>query len=90
MGDERFKINVMEMGGWVRVYLGGGEPVGEVAKFLSMSLTDWMRTHPQLRIRHIVPITSNGDTSELHAWYDLGLFPPIPPRTVSTVSTPEK
>ena len=26
---------------------------------------------PQLRVTFIVPITSNGDTAELHAWYEV-------------------
>jgi len=65
----------MDMGGWVRVYLARGEPTGEVAKFLSLSLAQWMRQFHELRVRMIVPISSNGDTTELHAWYDRVLFP---------------
>lgn len=75
--EARFEIGQVDMGGWVRVYLARGEPTGEVAKFLSMSLTQWMREFPELRVRMIVPITSNGDTSELHAWYERVLFPDL-------------
>ena len=67
--DSRFSIAVMDMGGWVRVYLGSGEPTGEVAKFLSHTLAKWFQERPNLRMQQIVPISSNGDTSELHAWY---------------------
>jgi len=67
------------MGGWVRVFLGRGEPTGEVAKFLSHGLTDWMRKRPHLRVRFVVPITRDGDTAELHAWYDQVLFPDTSP-----------
>jgi len=76
-GKARFEISQVDMGGWVRVYLARGEPTGEVAKFLSMSLTQWMRKFPDSRVRMIVPITSNGDTTELHAWYDRVLFPDL-------------
>lgn len=55
---------------WARVYLARGEPAGEFAVPLLKSLTEWMRKCPQLRVKFIVPITSNGDTSELHAWYE--------------------
>ena len=79
MNAPRFEILREDMGGWVRVYLGRGEPTGEVAKFLSHSLTEWMRQHPHLRVRIIVPITSSGDTAELHAWYDQVFFPDISP-----------
>lgn len=67
------------MGGWVRVYLGQGESTGEVAQFLSHSLSLWMRERPHLRLRFVVPITRDGDTAELHAWYDQIRFPDTSP-----------
>ena len=66
MNEPRFNITITDMGGWARVMLGRGE----VARFLSQSLTEWMRNNPHLRVRFIVPICSGGDTVELHAWYD--------------------
>ena len=77
MSQARFDKSQADMGGWVRVYLCRGEPTGEVAKFLSHAPTHRMRQHPHMRVRMIVPITNNGDTSELHAWYDRVLFPAI-------------
>jgi len=77
MNDPRFTIAITDMGGWVRVYLGSGEPTGETALFLSRSLAEWMRENPHLRVRFIVPMSSNGDTAELHAWYDRTLFPDV-------------
>jgi len=74
MSQPRFEIVHEDMGCWVRVFLGRGEPTGELGKFLSHSLTDWMRERPHLRVRFVVPINSNGDTAELHAWYDQVLF----------------
>ncbi len=71
MSEIRFQITVTDMGGWARVYLARGEPAGELAKPLSQSLTEWMQKNPQLRVKFIVPITSGGDTAELHAWYDV-------------------
>lgn len=65
------------MGGWVRVFLGRGEPTGELGKNLSHGLTDWMRKHSQFRVRFVVPISRDGDTVELHAWYEQVLFPDI-------------
>ena len=37
MNQPRFEIVQENMGGWVRVFLGRGEPTGELAKFLSHS-----------------------------------------------------
>lgn len=79
MSRPRFEIAREDMGGWLRVYLGRGEPIGEVARFLSHSLTEWMRERPHLRVRLIVPINRDGDTVELHAWYDQLLFPDLSP-----------
>lgn len=79
MGQPRFEIVQEDMGGWVRVFLGRGEPTGELGRFLSHGLTDWMRKRPHLRVRFTVPINSNGDTVELHAWYDQVLFPDTSP-----------
>ena len=70
MSEPRFTITVTDMGGWTRVYLASGEPAGEVAKPLSQSLTEWMRANPHLRVKHIVPISRDGDTVELHVWYE--------------------
>ena len=75
MNDERFTIAIEDNGDWVRVYLNRGEPAGEVAKFLSRTLAGWIFEHPHLRVRFIVPISSNGDTSELHAWYEQRISP---------------
>ena len=71
----RFEIVQEDMGGWVRVFLGAGEPTGEVAGFLSQCLADWMRKRPHLRVRCAVPVTRDGDTVELHAWYEQAAFP---------------
>lgn len=79
MSKPRFEIVQEDMGGWVRVFLGRGEPTGELGKFLSHGLTDWMRKRPQLRVRFAVPINSNGDTVEHHVWYDQVLFPDTGP-----------
>jgi hypothetical protein len=52
------------------VFLGRGEPTGELARYLSHTLTGWMRDQPRLRVRFAVHVVRDGDTVELHAWYD--------------------
>lgn len=58
--SERFQIDILDFGGWVRVFLARGEPMGATAEFLSQSLNGWMQSNPHLRVRIIVPVTSNG------------------------------
>lgn len=79
MNRPRFEIVQEDMGGWVRVFLGRGEPTGELAKYLSHGLSDWMRKRPHLRVRFAVPVNRDGDTVELHAWYDQVLLPDTSP-----------
>jgi hypothetical protein len=86
MNRPRFEIVHQDMGGWVRVFLGRGEPTGELGKYLSHALTDWMRKNAHLRVRFVVPISREGDTVELHAWYDQMLFPDSSPMAKQQVS----
>jgi hypothetical protein len=74
-GSGKIEIGQADMGGWVRVSAGHGEPPDDLALFLSQSLTEWFRQRPHLRMRCVVPINREGRTVELHAWYDAHLFP---------------
>jgi hypothetical protein len=76
------------MGGWVRVYLGQGDPSGEVACYLSHALNGWFRERPHLRLRFVLPVTRNGHTVELHAWYEQVWFSDQSPLARATPRTP--
>jgi hypothetical protein len=77
-GSGKFDIHAKDMGGWVRVF---SDPLATVpenfAAYLSLALTQWFRDRPQLRMRCVVPVQRNGDTVELHAWFDLVQFPDL-------------
>ena len=77
-GSGKFDIHQDDMGGWVRVF---SEKVATVPDdlpvFLSQALSDWFRQRPDLRMRCVVPIQRDGDTVELHAWYDAHVFPAL-------------
>ncbi len=64
---------------WLRVYLDAGEPPNDLPFYLSHSLAAWFRQRPQLRLRFVVPIVRDGETVELHAWYDQVQFPDTSP-----------
>ncbi len=66
------------MGGWVRVAPGKAASYPEdLPVFLSHALTEWFRERPQFRLRCVLPVCHNGETVELHAWYDLQVFPDL-------------
>lgn len=62
------------MGGWVRVTASGTANPKEVAPFLAHRLAGWLRESTRLRLVCIVPIDRDGDTVELHAWYEQHIF----------------
>jgi len=47
----------------------------DLPAYLSLTLTEWFRQRPQLRMRTVLAVTREGSTVELHAWYELHVFP---------------
>ena len=76
-GSGKFVIDQHDMGGWVRVCARKPGVPDDLPLFLSQTLMNWFRQRPHLHMRCVVPIERDGDTVELHAWYDAHLFPPI-------------
>jgi len=79
-GSGKFEIAQADMGGWVRVYPGKIEDTSrqDLGVYLSQSLSEWLRQRPQIRLKCVVPISRDGTTVELHAWYEVHLLPPTP------------
>ena len=67
MTEPTFEINAEDNMGFLRVFMGGGEPAGELAQFLSATLANWMLANPGQRILAVLPINRDGDTVELPA-----------------------
>jgi hypothetical protein len=77
-GSGKFNIHQEDMGGWVRVFTDKLAVLpDDLAIYLSQALSDWFRQRPHLRMRCVVPIQRDGNTTELHAWYDAHLFPAL-------------
>jgi hypothetical protein len=77
-GSGKFYIHQDDMGGWVRIFPDKLADVpDDLAVYLSQSLTEWFRQRPHLHLRCLVPVQRDGDTVELHAWYDAHLFPAL-------------
>ena len=60
----------------MRVIVAKGALPEDLLTILSQRLTNWLRQRPQLRKRCVLPINRDGNTVELHAWYEAHLFPP--------------
>lgn len=75
-GSSKFGVGVHDMGGWVQVK-ADGSPAGpdELAVYLSHRLSEWLRDNAHLRLLCVVPVSRDGKTVELHAWYEQHLFP---------------
>jgi hypothetical protein len=76
-GSGKVNINSSDMGGWVRIAAGNHDLPEDIGVYLSQGLADWFRQRPHLRLRCVVPISRNGTTVELHAWYEAHIFPSI-------------
>jgi hypothetical protein len=78
-GSGKFNIGQVDMGGWVRVFPDTRQHLPEdLPVFLSQTLTGWFRQRPQLHMRCVIPICRDGNTVELHAWFDVHVLPPTP------------
>lgn len=74
MASSRIGIKQLDMGGWVRVFVGQGQPGPDLPAYLSHALNNWFRERPHLRLRFVLPVTQHGDTVELHGWYEQVMF----------------
>jgi hypothetical protein len=77
-GSGEIAVHQQDMGGWVRVFTDLSSTIHpDLHIWLSHALTAWFRARPQLRMRNVVSVTRSGDTVEMHAWYDLHVFPDL-------------
>ena len=70
MSERKFEINIEDHMGFLRITMGRGEPAGELAQFLSATLAQWITDHPENYLLAVAPISRDGDTVELHAWFE--------------------
>jgi hypothetical protein len=79
-GSGKFEVHTQDMGGWVRVFGDQRHDLPpDLPVFLSHSLTAWLRQRPQLRLIVVVAVSREGNTVELHAWYEQHVFPDVSP-----------
>lgn len=71
-GAPKVTIDVVQAGpGWVVVQAGDHKPEPHLLpEFLNRALMDWLKTHPECRVRTALGIVSNGFTVGLHVWFD--------------------
>jgi hypothetical protein len=43
----------------------------DIALILNNALIDWLKLHPGIRVRSVLTITQDGQTTAIHLWYDL-------------------
>ena len=78
MGNGAGKVVLVwtDMGGWVRIHTAENSHLPhDIGVYLSSYLAEFFRTQPDKHMRCVVPIQKDGDTVELHAWYEQHIFP---------------
>jgi hypothetical protein len=79
-GSSKINIHVEDLGGWIRVFPERYHNLpDELPFFLTATLTNWFRQRAQLRLRTVLPITKDGTTVELYAWFDVHVIPGAAP-----------
>jgi len=77
-GSAKFEIHQEDRGGWLRVHTPLRDNVPDnLPVFLSETLIDWFRERPQAQLRSVTPINKDGNTVELHAFYELRAIPQL-------------
>jgi hypothetical protein len=77
-GFSKIAVHQQDMGGWLRVFTDPPPPEHpDLPVWLAHALTEWFRQRPHIRPRCIIPVVQGGNTVELHAWYDLHVFPDL-------------
>jgi hypothetical protein len=87
-GSGKFDVGVHDMGGWVRVIAGGTAPQdGNLPFYLADRLSHWLGENAHRRLLCVVPISRDGNTVELHAWYEYSYpnYVPLPASAVEQV-----
>jgi hypothetical protein len=77
-GSGKFEITQSDMGGWIRIFPAKAEDAlrEDLALYLSQTLTELFRQKPHLHMKCVAPINRDGNTVELHAWYEVHVIPP--------------
>lgn len=85
-GSGSVNIEVQDHGGWITVYptsaVAADDYGGDLALVLAKSFNRWFEQHPHLRVRFALPISRNGSTFEIYAWYEKV---PVPAATVASL-----
>jgi hypothetical protein len=75
---QHVQVHQRDMGGWLRVFVDADSlSAAQLPIYLSYGVTQWFRARPHYRLHCVTAITKNGDTIELHAWYDQHVFAEI-------------
>ncbi|MGH7138724.1 MAG: hypothetical protein ACREHD_23505 [Pirellulales bacterium] len=73
-GSGNINIQATDHGGWISVYpsseAAADDFPGNLALVLAKSLNSWFEEHPRVRLQFALPVTRNGRTYEIYAWYE--------------------
>jgi len=70
-GNSKTQIDFLDRPGYVLICPHDLEnPPAAIALILNNALNDWLKKHPSIRVRSILPITKDGQTTAIHLWYD--------------------
>jgi len=70
-GEGKTVINFLERGNYILISPRNATNLpANIAIIVNRAFLDWMKKHPGIRIRAVLPIMQDGQTTALHVWYD--------------------
>jgi hypothetical protein len=70
-GHTKTEIDFIERPGYVLICpRNSATPPANIALIVNAALTDWLKKTPNIRVRTVLPITRDGQTTAVHLWYD--------------------
>ena len=70
-GDTGTAIDFVERPGYVLICPQDPARLpANIALVVNTALLDWLKRNPAIRVRTVLPITQDGQTTAVHLWYD--------------------
>ncbi|HJZ89265.1 MAG TPA: hypothetical protein VKE40_00235 [Gemmataceae bacterium] len=70
-GEDRTQIDFVARPNYVLICpLDATNLPPNIAAIVNRALTDWLKRTPGIRVRAVLPITQDGQTTAVHVWYD--------------------
>jgi hypothetical protein len=70
-GSSKTELEYVERSGYILIVPQDQAHLpADIALVMNMALNDWLKKNPNIRVRAVLPITRDGQTTAIHLRYD--------------------